>query len=92
MSTYVTLEDRTYLRAVLSRRVTQSDGGLPVLRGRFAAGRRDSLHARAVEQGWVAETPDSSGVYRLTEVGGQVLAEASARSAPVTVRQGGVVL
>nr|WP_221374368.1 hypothetical protein [Actinoplanes polyasparticus] len=87
MTTYVTLEDRRYLRQVDAGQVTQSDGGLPVLRGLWSAGRRDSLHAKAVTQGWVTEQPDSGGTYRLTGLGEQVLAEAAARSAPVTVRQ-----
>lgn len=87
MSAYVTLADRTYLRQLAAGTITQSDGGLPVLRSGWSAGRRDGLHARAVEQGWAHEKPDSGGTYRLTGAGEQVLAEVAARSAPVTVRQ-----
>ncbi|WP_250029747.1 hypothetical protein [Paractinoplanes maris] len=87
MTAYVTLEDRRYLRAVDAGQVTQSHSGRPVLRGQWSAGRRDGLHTKAVAEGWVGEQPDAGGTYRLTEVGGQVLAEVAARSAPVTVRK-----
>lgn len=87
MSAYVTLEDRRYLRAVHAGQATQSAGGIPTLRGRWAAGQRDGRHARPVEQGWVHELPDQHGTYRLTALGVRMLDELSARSAPVTVRQ-----
>jgi hypothetical protein len=87
MTAHCGLEDRRYLRAVQAGSVTQSDGGLPVMRSGWAAGRRDARHAKAVEAGWVRELPDERGVYRLTEQGVAVLAEVDGRSAPVTVRR-----
>ncbi len=87
MTAHCGLEDRRYLRAVKARSVTQSDGGLPMLRSGWAAGRRSGRHAKAVRAGWVHEQPDEHGVYQLTGEGERVLAEVAARSAPVTVRR-----
>ena len=84
--TYLNLDDRRFLRAVLAGRVQLLADGRVMERQNHRNGRREASLQRAVEAGWVDECPNpTTGAYRLTGQGERDLA---AREQPVAVTRG----
>lgn len=78
MSTYLTVEDRRFLRAVDAGTIVRVADGRIFQRStavRPNNGRREKKLARAIAAGWVHEDPDpTTGRYSLTEQGKRDLA------------------